>query len=179
MKRILQVTLTTLAAMLILASCGDSVKTITAQGDYFTIELSTDYRDVSNMKDFVIAERLPGTNPENILLLEARKGNIADDLLYAVRLELPQDVVITKDEYQDVMNEQMASIAEIKNFKALPVKDEAHEISYVAETSARDGRPYYEYCLIALDKAITSVCIGTSRDPKAAEKAIKSIQFQR
>lgn len=177
MKKILPITITALSAMFILASCGESVKTVSPTEGYFTIELNTDYQDVTGMKDFVIAERLPGTDPNNLILLQARKGNIADDLLYSVRLQLPEGIVVTKDEYEDVMNEQMENIPEIKSFKALPVKNEASEVAYAAETTTLDGRPYYEYCLISLEDAITSVCLGTSRDPKAAEKAINSVQF--
>ncbi len=176
MKKVLSI-ISLVSALFILTSCGDSLKTISPEGDYFTIEVDSNYQNVMMMKDFIIAERLPGTDPDNYILLQARKGNIADDLLYSMRSQLPDEASITKEIYENVLNEQIKNVPEVIDFQTLSVTDEENEIAYVIETTTADHRPYYEYCIISLKSGIITVCIGTSRDPKAAEKAISSVEF--
>ena len=165
-----------LGAAVFLTACGDSVKILEPQDNLFKITVSSAYEDVMDKRDAIIAGRLEGTPAENITLLQAKKGDITNDLLYAVTLKLPEGVVITLKEFEEVMNEQMEAINEIVDFKVSPVAGSNTQITYVAETKDQ-GKPYFEHCKISVDNSITTICIGTSNDQKAAKEAIEGIEF--
>ena len=165
-----------LGTVAILTACGDSVKTLEPNDHLFKITVSSEYEDVTAKQDAIIAGRLEGTPVENITLLQAKKGDITNDLLYAVTLDLPEGVVITLKEFEEVMNEQMEAINEIVDFKVSPVAGSQTQITYVAETTD-NGTPYFEHCKISVESNITTICIGTTKDQKGAQKAIESIEF--
>lgn len=165
------------SSILVLAACGQSEKSIEATNQLFTINVDSDYQDVMDKRDFIVSDRLAGTPVNNIVLLQAKKGNLEDDLLYAVNLELPQGVTISLDEFKEVMNAQMDQIPDITSFKVSPVTESDTQITYIAETIDQD-KPYFEYCRIAVESSITTICIGTHKDHEGAQKAINSVQFQ-
>lgn len=162
--------------LLFLAACGESIKTIEPADGLFKISVSDQYQDIMDKKDAVVAVRLEGAPADNITLLQAKDGDIEKDIIYAVTIELPEGVEISLPDFEQVMNEQMNSIKEIVDFKVSPVKGHENQINYVAETNLNNSA-YYEYCRIAVDKSITTICIGTIKDPKGAKSAIDSIEF--
>ncbi len=165
-----------LGSAIIIAACGDSVKEVKPTNQLFSMNIDSDYQDVMDKRDVITATRLEGTPVEHITLLQAKNGDITQDLLYAVSLELPEGVVISLKEFEEVMNEQMDAINEIVDFKVSPVQGSDTQITYIAET--RDnGEPYFEHCRIAVEKTITTICIGTTEDQEAAQKAIDSVAF--
>ena len=166
------------SSILVLAACGESEKSIEATNQLFTINVNSDYQDVMDKRDFIASDRLEGTPVENIILLQAKKGDLESDLLYAVNLDLPEGVTISLDEFKEVMNTQMEQIPDIMNFKVSPVANSDTQITYVAETIDQD-KPYFEYCRIAVESSITTICIGTNKDHEGAKKAIDSVQFQK
>lgn len=165
-----------LGALTVITACGESVKTVTPSNQLFSINISSDYQDIMDKREVVTATRLEGTPAENITLLQAKNGDISKDLLYAVSLDLPEGVVISLKEFEEVMNEQMEAINEIRDFKVSPVEGSDTQITYIAETTD-NGQPYFEHCKIAVEKTITTICIGTTQDQKGAQAAIESIQF--
>lgn len=167
-----------LSAAAIIAACGESVKKVEPTNQLFSMDISSEYQDVMDKRDVITATRLEGTPVENITLLQAKKGDISQDLLYAVSLDLPEGVTITLKEFEEVMNEQMDAINEIVDFKVMPVKESDTQINYIAETRLNNV-PYYEYCRIAVEEQITTICLGTTNDTKGAEAAINSIQFKK
>ncbi|MHC5225410.1 lipoprotein [Ignatzschineria sp. LJL83] len=165
-----------ISTIFILAACGQSEQTIQATNQLFTINVSSDYQDVMAQRDFIASDRLEGTPVENIILLQAKQGNLEGDLLYAVSLDLPEGVTISLDQFKEVMNTQMDLIPDVLDFKVSPVADSDTQITYVAETVDQD-KPYFEYCRIAVESSITTICIGTRNDHEGAQKAIDSVQF--
>ena len=165
-----------LSAAAIIAACGESVKKVEPTNQLFSMDISSEYQDVMDKRDVITATRLEGTPVENITLLQAKKGDISQDLLYAVSLDLPEGVTITLKEFEEVMNEQMDAINEILDFKVSPVKGSDTQITYIAETTD-NGQPYFEHCKIAVEQTITTICIGTTKDQKGAQAAIDSIVF--
>lgn len=165
-----------LGSAVIIAACGDSLKKVEPTNQLFSMDISSEYQDIMDKRDVVTATRLEGTPVEHITLLQAKNGDIGKDLLYAVSLDLPEGVAISLKEFEEVMNEQMDAINEIIDFKVSPVKGSDTQITYVAET--RDnGQPYFEHCRIAVEKTITTICIGTTSDQKNAQSAIDSVIF--
>ena len=177
MNKLLKATIA-LGAMMILAACGDSLKSLSPEDQLFTMKVSEQFQDVMDKKDAIVAVRLEGAPAENITLLQAKEGDIEKDILYAVTIDLPEGVVITLSEFEEVMNEQMNAINEIVDFKVMPVKESDTQINYIAETRLNNV-PYYEYCRIAVEEQITTICLGTTNDTKGAEAAINSIQFKK
>ena len=165
-----------LGAAVVITACGDSVKKIEPTNQLFSMDISADYQDVMDKRDIITATRLEGTPVESITLLQAQKGDISKDLLYAVSLDLPEGVIITLKEFEEVMNEQMESINEIVDFKVSPVKGSDTQITYIAETTD-NGQPYFEHCKIAVEQTITTICIGTTKNQEAAQAAIDSVVF--
>lgn len=160
----------------IIAACGDSLQKVEPTNQLFSMDISSHYQDVMDKRDVVTATRLEGTPAEHVTLLQAKNGDITKDLLYAVSLELPEGVTISLKEFEEVMNEQMDAINEIIDFKVSPVQGSDTQITYVAET--RDnGQPYFEHCRIAVEKTITTICIGTTQDQQEAKNAIDSVIF--
>ncbi|UNM97094.1 hypothetical protein MMG00_04395 [Ignatzschineria rhizosphaerae] len=167
-----------LGAAVIIAACGESVKKVEPTNQLFSMDINSDYQDVMDKRDVITASRLEGTPVESITLLQAENGDISKDLLYAVSLDLPEGIVITLKEFEEVMNEQMEAINEIVDFKVSPVKGSDTQITYIAETKD-NGQPYFEHCKIAVEQTITTICIGTTKDQKAAQAAIDSIVFNK
>lgn len=166
-----------LGTAVVIAACGESVKKIEPTNQLFSMNISSEYQDIMDKKEVVAGTRLEGTPADKITLLQAKNGDITKDLLYAVSLELPEGVVITLKEFEEVMNEQMDAINEIVDFKVSPVKGSDTQITYIAETTD-NGQPYFEHCKIAVEKTITTICIGTTKDQKGAQLAIDSIVFE-
>lgn len=165
-----------LGAAAVIAACGESIKKIEPTNQLFSMDISSEFQDVMDKRDVITATRLEGTPVENITLLQAKNGDISKDLLYAVSLDLPEGITITLKEFEEVMNEQMEAINEIIDFKVSPVKGSDTQITYIAET-VDNGQPYYEHCKIAVEKTITTICIGTTKDQKGAQTAIDSVTF--
>lgn len=164
-----------LLTMLILAGCGEALKTVQSSDDLLSITISDKYQNAMDQRNELTAVRLKGTPVENITILETKEGRLDGDIVYAVTLNLPEGVEVSLQEYEQVMEEQMKGITEIVDFKVTPVKDTNNQLDYVAKTNL--AVPYYEYCRIAVGTSITSVCIGTTNDQDGAKNALKSIQF--
>lgn len=175
MKKLLKASIL-LGTAVIIAACGDSLKKVEPTNQLFSMDISAEYQDIMDKREVVTATRLEGTPAEHITLLQAKKGDIDADLLYAVSLDLPEGITISLKEFEEVMNEQMDAINEIIDFKVSPVKGSDTQITYVAETVDK-GQPYFEHCRIAVEKTITTICIATTKDQKAAQSAIDSIIF--
>lgn len=164
-----------LLAILLLAGCGEALKTIESSDHLLSITISDKYQDAMDKRNELTAVRLKGTPIENITILETKGGRLDGDIVYAVTLNLPEGVEVSLKEYEEVMEEQMKGITEIVDFKVTPVKDTDNQLDYIAKTNL--AVPYYEYCRIAVGSSITSICIGTTNDQDGAKKALKSIQF--
>ncbi len=165
-----------IATILILAACGESTKTVQSKDGLFEIIISEQYQDVMDKRDAAVAVRLESAPAENITLLQAKEGDITNDLLYAVTIEIPEDVQVTLPDFEKMMYEQMNQIKEIVDFKVKSIEGSNTELLYTAQTNVSES-PYYEFCRVSVENQITTICIGTRQDPKGAEKAIESIHF--
>lgn len=164
-----------LVSTLILAACGDSLKTVQSSDGLISIAISDQYQNALDKSEELTAVRLKGAPIENITLLETKNGRLDGDIVYVVTLNLPEGVEVSLKEYEEVMEAQMKGITEIVDFKVTPVKGSENQLDYVAKTNL--AVPYYEYCRIAVGTQITSICIGTTHDQEGAKKALASIQF--
>ncbi len=176
MKKLLKFSLVAGAAI-ILAACLGAEQTVQSTDKQFELTLDKKFTNVLDQKKDIIANRLPGTPEEHLTLLQLAGDRDSGDLAYAVSLPLPESVEITLDDFISVMNEQMDELPQIKDFKVEPVSAELNnQINYRAESKIED-QSYYEFCRIAIDKTITTICVGTGNNLDEAQKIINSIKF--